>query len=259
MTLSQFYKTDYRVSYINCLRQYWKYDKKWSCLASPKERFLLLYFDGCSARYTLSSGHSFTARDTDIVFCPAGSEYSVEFFDFASPASGTVGINFQLEGQLPDEVECFHIPSVRFLIDEIELLERFGREVIMKYNILLCRILTLLGEQTDVKKPDPYNIIAAGVAYLKEHLYEDIGMDELADMSNVSEVYFRRLFKKEFGISAAKYRIRERLLKAEEYLRYTESSVSEIADLLGFVDSSYFIKKFKEKNGMTPLSYRSKF
>ena len=82
-TLADIYKSDYRVRYKNCLRQLWKYEKVWSCIGNPKESCILLYLDGCSAEYTLKDGTAFTAKSGSVVFCPKGSEYSVEFFDFS--------------------------------------------------------------------------------------------------------------------------------------------------------------------------------
>ena len=96
-TLADIYKSDYRVRYKNCLRQLWKYEKVWSCIGNPKESCILLYLDGCSAEYTLKDGTAFTAKSGSVVFCPKGSEYSVEFFDFSDNNSGTVGVNFDIE------------------------------------------------------------------------------------------------------------------------------------------------------------------
>ena len=41
------------------------------------------------------------------------------------------------------------------------------------------------------------------------------------------------------------------------YLRENRLSVAEISDLPGFGDVSYFIKLFREANGITPREYRN--
>ncbi len=260
MKLSELYKTEFSASFINCLRQYWKYDKKWSSLGKPKERELLLYFDGCSAKYTMRSGESFTARPGDIVYCPKGSKYSVEFFGLESEKSGTVGINFRLDAETsPGEPELFNLPPIASEISEIELLGRRDNTVIMKYNILLTQILIALGELSDADRTSDSGIIKCGVDHLQANLFSEVRIKDAAALSNVSEVYFRRLFREKFGISPSAYLIRERLAKASEYLRYTDNSVSEIAELTGFIDTSYFIRRFKKQFGETPLAYRNKF
>jgi AraC-like DNA-binding protein len=262
MRLSDYYTCDYRVSFVNCLRQYWKYEKVWSCIGRPKEFNILLYLDGCSARYTLKNGQTFVAEDSNVVFCPKGSEYSVEFFDFKEDGAGTVGINFSLESKepLPDVIECFAIPGIRSSVMEMELLRRTENRVVAKYNALLYGLLTTFGENSEKGSGrDDFGAVSVGVNYLREHLCEDVGIDKLASLCNMSEVYFRRVFKRSFGTSPSKYRLNLRLRRAAEYLRYTDISVSEIAELLGFADSSYFIKRFKENYSVTPLSYRNNF
>ncbi len=261
MLLSDFYKTDYQITYINCLRQYWKYEKKWSCIGSPKQRDLLLYFDGCSAKYKTKAGEEVSASDGDVVFCPKGSEYTVEFFDFKSRESGTVGINFLLssKGSLPDTLECFSHPDTKSKVTKLEKLLSSERQVPMKYNILIAELLTTVGEHSEEVCSLDGRIIVEGVKYLFEHIYENIELRELARLSNVSEVYFRRLFKEQYGLSPASYRLTRRLIAGAEYLKYTDNSVTEIAELVGFTDSSYFIKRFREYFSFTPLAYRDKF
>ncbi len=261
MKLSEFYKSEYRISYVNCLRQYWRGDRAWSCMGKPKELNLLLYFDGCSARYTLKSGEKFTAGDGDAVFCPVGSEYSVEFFGFKNKNSGTVGINFKIFSDTPppDCTEHFSPFLAHSEVAKIESLDRRSSDVPMKYNTALAEIITLLGENSDSTDSRDFGIIKSGRDYLCEHIYEDISVEELARMCNISDVYFRRIFKEKTGYSPVKYRLLKRFDKAEEYLKYTENSVRQIAELLGFSDPSYFIKKFKEIYGCTPLAYRAGF
>ena len=48
-----------------------------------------------------------------------------------------------------------------------------------------------------------------------------------------------------------------RIDKAEELLLHTALSVSEISELTGFSNSSYFNKQFKKVTGYTPQQYRS--
>ena len=57
-------------------------------------------------------------------------------------------------------------------------------------------------------------------------------------------------------MSPTEYRTHLRLMHAAELLRFGTASVSDITERLGFVDSAYFAKKFKERYGVTPLTYR---
>lgn len=48
------------------------------------------------------------------------------------------------------------------------------------------------------------------------------------------------------------------ILEAKRQLAYTDWGVKKIADNIGFKDSSYFLRLFKKKTGMTPDQFRSK-
>ena len=75
-------------------------------------------------------------------------------------------------------------------------------------------------------------------------------------MCNVSEAYFRRLFKVYSGMSPVEYRTVSKICRAKQYLEDDELTVSEIADKLKFADTSYFVKQFKRATGKTPNEYR---
>lgn len=72
----------------------------------------------------------------------------------------------------------------------------------------------------------------------------------------ISEVYFRRLFKKQFGMTPIEYRNQLRLNRARQHLEYSEISIQEISNILGYATVSHFIKAFKDLFGVSPLSYR---
>jgi len=50
-----------------------------------------------------------------------------------------------------------------------------------------------------------------------------------------------------------------RMGKARELLLVTEDSISDIAGNVGFANSTYFYKAFKQMNGVTPNEYRKNF
>ncbi len=262
MRLCEFYKTDYRISFVNCLRQYWLQSKTWTSVGAPKERHLLFLLEGCSAHYRFPSGKTYDATSGDVVYMPRGSEYTVTFSDFESDSSGTVGVNFVIEsGAEPeaDGIEIFSLPSAKSIFAEIEFHARSLCRIPARYNAHLYNLITLLGEYGDYERTiGGRNLIGAGVEYLHTHLADDIPVEKLATMCNVSEVYFRRLFHKYMGSSPASYRLNMRLERACEYLIYTDSSVSEIAAVLGFGDTSYFIKRFRERYSVPPRVYREK-
>ena len=260
MKLCEFYKTDYRISFVNCLRQYWRQSKMWTCIGEPKEKHLLFLLDGCSARYDLLDGRVLRVSAGDVVYVPRGSQYTVTFSDFESESSGTVGVNFDIESGTepdPDGIEIFTLSSARPIFSEIELHARSLCRVPSRYNVGIYNLISLLGEcSNNSRAMEGFGLIGAGVEYLHSHLAEDTSVESLAAMCNISEVYFRRLFHKCMGASPAGYRLNLRLERACEYLVHTENTVAEIGILLGFGDTSYFIKRFRERYFVSPRVYR---
>ena len=73
-----------------------------------------------------------------------------------------------------------------------------------------------------------------------------------------SESYGHKLFKKHLGMPFRMCLRNVRLTKAEEALKNTSYTLSEIAYLCGFTSLSTFSKVFKEKYGVSPTPYRKK-
>ena len=73
-----------------------------------------------------------------------------------------------------------------------------------------------------------------------------------------SESYGHKLFRKHLGMSFRMCLRNVRLTKAEEALKNTSYTLSEIAYLCGFASLSTFSKVFKEKYGVSPTTYRKK-
>jgi two-component system, response regulator YesN len=96
------------------------------------------------------------------------------------------------------------------------------------------------------------------LAYIDENLSGDISCEKMAEYINMNTNYFSRLFKKQIGVSFSDYVIKKRIDKAAYFLKYSEMSVEEIAELTGFVNVSYFYKAFKKVTGRTPGGIRSK-
>jgi len=80
----------------------------------------------------------------------------------------------------------------------------------------------------------------------------------LARLVNLSPSRFRHLFKQETGTSPRQYLRELRFRKAEVMLATTFLSLKEIAEAIGFVSVTHFMKDFKERHGMTPREYQKK-
>jgi AraC-like DNA-binding protein len=79
----------------------------------------------------------------------------------------------------------------------------------------------------------------------------------LARQAHVSPAHFSRRFKEAFGESPHQYVLARRVERAQELLRNTDLSVSEICLEVGFQSLGSFSAAFHRVAGMSPTAYRA--
>lgn len=94
--------------------------------------------------------------------------------------------------------------------------------------------------------------------YIDAHSNDAIKVESLAEMCHMSYSHFAKCFKELYGRSCKDYIELVKIEKAEELLLFTDSSLSDISQEIGFSDCSHFIKIFKKWKAITPGQYRLK-
>lgn len=92
--------------------------------------------------------------------------------------------------------------------------------------------------------------------YIINNYNQSIKISDIADMLHISKYYFIKIFKNYTGTTPYEFLINYRINTSKELLKSTEMPVTEIAESVGFPDSSSFIRSFKKTTGLTPLQYR---
>jgi AraC family transcriptional regulator len=88
--------------------------------------------------------------------------------------------------------------------------------------------------------------------YINDHLHQDLKLDEIAAIAQLSPYHFLRLFKQRIGITPHQYILQCRLNQAKHLLQHSNLSVAEIAIRTGFCDQSHLTRYFKRTTGVTP-------
>jgi len=95
------------------------------------------------------------------------------------------------------------------------------------------------------------------------HIRENIGLElsvtELAQVAGMSQYYFSKLFKMSTGTTPHQYVMRQRVERAQEYLRETRVGLADIAMKVGFETQSHFTSVFRRLAGITPKHYREMY
>ena len=92
--------------------------------------------------------------------------------------------------------------------------------------------------------------------YIDGALDQNIKLAELAQLAEMSQSHFGRLFKQSMGISPHRYLLQQRIERAKRLLTETNQSLAEVALACGFDSHSHFSKQFRQTTGMTPKTYR---
>ncbi|MFD2614324.1 response regulator transcription factor [Paenibacillus gansuensis] len=100
-------------------------------------------------------------------------------------------------------------------------------------------------------------IIKQAQQYMEEKLSEDVSLQAIANHVYLNPGYLSKLYKLETGENISDYLYRIRMDKSAYFLKNTHYKIQEICELLGYQNTSYFIKMFKKHFGVTPQDYRN--
>ncbi|MBE5882165.1 MAG: AraC family transcriptional regulator [Lachnospiraceae bacterium] len=123
----------------------------------------------------------------------------------------------------------------RMCVDFTQRMRRLKKETIYSKHIVLC------------------------VDYIHAHIHERITTGQLAQHCGLHVSYLSRLFKKETGVGIGDYIRNRKIEGAQNMLKYSEYSFSEIATFFAFSSQSHFVKVFRECVGVTPKEYRNQY
>jgi AraC-like DNA-binding protein len=121
---------------------------------------------------------------------------------------------------------------------------------------LICAVLVESMRQMLVPPAAPREFITAAITYLREHLSEPVGMDDLVRHVGFSRARMFDMFKAQTGLTPNDYLQRLRIERAQEQLRQTNRSITEIALATGFNSGQYFSTVFGRYTGVSPTDFR---
>ena len=196
------------------------------------------------------NGEKYVSDKNHIIILPKGQRYSLhrdEKGEFSV-------INFECMNFSTDKFLLIPIKNSEVLIHDFEQMKslflfRKNRAKIMS---LFYDIIHKICFETEAVS----NVLLPAINHLEKNLDSaELSNEALAEQCSISEVYFRKLFIKTYGITPKQYIIETRIEKAKQLLCDGILKVNEIAELCGFTNPYHFCRLFKEKTGMTPTEY----
>ena len=162
-------------------------------------------------------------------------------------------INFQCAEPLCDTIVSIPIQNPNLYIkdfEQIKALSLFKDNRNKMMSIFYDMLHRLSSQNTN------NSVISRAIAYL-ENNYDNPGLTnaELAKQCNISEVYFRRIFEKQYKMTPKQYIVNVRINKAKQLLVENSLKINAVAEHCGFSNQYHFCRVFKKKTGLTPTEY----
>lgn len=136
----------------------------------------------------------------------------------------------------------------------------FGKRHILRH---LLSMLMILLERERQQQPQPTNVKAqymetfqTFITLLENHYNDDHSVSYYASKLHITPRQLSDIVKRCTGKSAKALILERLILEAKRHLQHSNASVKEIAYALGFKDSSYFSKVFKQMTGVSPNQYQ---
>ncbi|QGQ95918.1 AraC family transcriptional regulator [Paenibacillus psychroresistens] len=158
--------------------------------------------------------------------------------------------------------ETMTIPEqIYTLLEQLMELSYLSRSAsFWQQQILFVQLLKTMDKGQKADYSSPAVIVADKIeAYIKGNYRNEITNDSLAEVLHFHPNYLARCMKSINGCTPIEYLINYRLEQAKLLLIKTDRSIAHIAEAVGFQYTPYFSKRFKEKNGISPLQYRKQF
>ena len=204
-------------------------------------------------RDVFTSGREMCAVAGELIFIPKGSIYTGIYSEEGTEIKI---VQFDVsDGTLPEYLSSpmkIDIPNVGELFEDFFLpTENRRANHPFYYLSKLYNLLWLIDEKKS-DLPGKYRKLRPALTEIIEHSTENMPISYYASLSDMSEGNFRRLFREYTGTSPIEYRNNVRLGDARRKLQSGEYNVSEVAELCGFTNLSFFIRLYKKKFGYTP-------
>ena len=109
-------------------------------------------------------------------------------------------------------------------------------------------------ERTGQESED--SLVARLRVYLREHIQEDIDRGMAAAELGISPSHLTTLLRQQAHTHFSAILREERLAEAQALLQYSNQQIKAIASQVGFNDTSYFVRVFREHMGISPQAWR---
>ncbi len=198
----------------------------------------------------------YVSNINNMVILPKGCEY-----EWTCTRAGHFSIiEFDCDASSPD-ILSFPIKNSEAILKKFKMLEykRLSKQPMYEMESIkeiYAIILKLASQQNEIYLPkSKEQKLLPAIDYISNNYNREIKNDDLAKLTGLSTVYFRKLFTEIYGVSPISYVKNIRIKKAKEMLHSDYGSISDIAFSLGYLNIYDFSRDFKKHVGISPSKY----
>lgn len=241
------YFSDTQYSLVHGNLIIWKPGLRYRMASNENDTLILL---GCN--FDLTQNHAYSknpippAREQD--FDPKYIVESIVFSDNTA-LNDIIFINsmFTAESMLLEMYNEYNTQKI-FYQKRID-------SMLLSLLCLVCRSVSLGSEK--VGRAISTTKIDEIIKYIQDHYFEDITNKSIGQHFNYHPNYLNKQILSYTGKSLYQYILSYRIARAIDFLCSTDLTIAEIAEMVGFANSSHFCKTFHKKTGITPSAMRS--
>ncbi len=120
--------------------------------------------------------------------------------------------------------------------------------IVRRYSATVTRDTSLVG----VLSPQ----VLRAIRYIDSNLGTAFALQDICDIAGASQAHLNRLFRSELGDSVWGHVQARRIDEASNALRYSNATISRIAQNYGYPSPVHFARIFKSRFGKSPAEYR---
>lgn len=194
-------------------------------------------------------------------YYPVNAGWSIHFFTFGSDGAAGIMKYMNIEGSAVFSM------SEKELMEYMEIADELHEAYKTKPEFIASSLMyRLLAETFNLKRKKPVDddtsedvrakIVTPVIRYIQKNYKENISLDDMCKVAEISRSYLCRVFKRKTGMTPVRFLMNMRIEEAKKRLISTDMRVNRIAEEVGFNDVSYFCAVFRNGVGITPEEYR---
>lgn len=150
--------------------------------------------------------------------------------------------------------------SFQLLDESILIGGKKGSDLTLSASMTLYHLSEMLFSNRSMTVPLKGGTYAHEILlYLSEHYAEPITLASLSEHFNISPSQLGNIFRNAYHISPIAHLINRRIANATDFLLQSDLSVKQVAQAVGYEDTTHFSHLFVERIGCTPGEFRRRY